>query len=1163
MKKYLFFAAAAIAALVSCNKEIATEEVLAPKQGYKEITLTAEVGTDTKASLDGKKVIWEKGEQVAVFTTASTSPETFSVKEVEGTTVTITGAVPASATSFIAAYPYKNAVSCTDGVVKMIVKDTQTVGESGVDGEALNSVAYFETVDAAPTFKNTLALVKFTVGSEGVKKIKIAADQKGALGGSVAVTVTNSEGALAEPAIAAAEKAAVVVENEAGFVVGKTYYAAVSPGEYTGFYVTSYVGGDIKLKSTDKAGTIARNATLDLGDVTTGSAVVDMITGITNAEELQFFLSNAPKYDADVTVKVLNDIDLTGVTLTGAKSFKGTLDGQGFSLKNWTGTEPLFATISGKLTNLVVDETCSFAPAGNIFGVFAAESEAELSKLVNKAPVTFSRDANCTAPVLLAGIVGASKGAVSDCENWGAVTMTVAGSVQATGVAGIAALQAAPVTGCINKGALSHTANYTGTKNAPYKGYSKAVPCMGGIVAYGYQGVVIKGCENAASVTFQHNTIDKIKSNMNRHFVAGIIGASYGLVEDCNNSGNITAIAINSVGNKAFSTYEYIIGVGGIAGGDYYTPDSENLSDIVNCTNSGNVDLQSNSTGSNSTCAGIFSWPGSEAPQTHATKGCVNTGKVSLSKRNVKARVGGIQAGTGNMENCKNTGDIEISRCSNAAQVGGLGGFHANIHYLRNCEVDCKITYTYSSYLSGVGGLVGNLGVLGAHSIEKYTMFEGCKVNFKYEATQATGADAEKTVAGIVIGTDKAASITATYGSPEAPMQLKGSIKLTANSEVVEVNKDNYTEIFAGNKAEVGSAHTLYVDFPDVLAFERVIGWYSSASALWTNSVTGVSITHPDGYGMARGIAMDDEYIYLPKASGYANVAAVSIADPTQQKALKMTGVSGGSTFATSFVRVLKNNDASVNGGKDVLLLCNLTETNSDANQLRLYAYKDGVDAAPTQIAGFCWDGANSVNDWRRYGDRFSVSGDWSGARVYFPSFNANKIVALDIANGARTAVVQMAAGAANSPDGIKDLTVYPGSTSLFLSNASIANLVAPTGGLAGGWNEYSLSGSSEKGKGTFGYNFFKLNGKSYIAYARLSGQKAWIEVIKDKGDLLSSLEAQEGLIKSPIHSADNLDAEFATGGVADCCVREIGGVVYVAALTRDGGMVLDKLVVK
>lgn len=34
-----------------------------------------------------------------------------------------------------------------------------------------------------------------------------------------------------------------------------------------------------------------------------------------------------------------------------------------------------------------------------------------------------------------------------------------------------------------------------------------------------------------------------------------------------------------------------------------------------------------------------------------------------------------------------------------------------------------------------------------------------------------------------------------------------------------------------------------------------------------------------------------------------------------------ITGVSGGSTFATSFVRVIKNSDAEVNGGKDILLL--------------------------------------------------------------------------------------------------------------------------------------------------------------------------------------------------------------------------------------------------
>ena len=166
----------------------------------------------------------------------------------------------------------------------------------------------------------------------------------------------------------------------------------------------------------------------------------------------------------------------------------------------------------------------------------------------------------------------------------------------------------------------------------------------------------------------------------------------------------------------------------------------------------------------------------------------------------------------------------------------------------------------------------------------------------------------------------------------------------------------------------------------------------------------------------------------------------------------------------------------------------------------------------------------------------------------------------LSIANGARTAVTQIAAGAGNSPEGIKDMTVYPGSEALFITNGSVANLVSATGGKVSGWNEYSLTESSTNGIGTWGYNFFTFKGQKYIAYARISGNKAWVEIIKDKGDLLTSLAAQEGIMKAPIHSADNLDAEHETGGLADCAVRVHDGFVYIAALTRDGGFILDKL---
>ncbi len=433
---------------------------------------------------------------------------------------------------------------------------------------------------------------------------------------------------------------------------------------------------------------------------------------------------------------------------------------------------------------------------------------------------------------------------------------------------------------------------------------------------------------------------------------------------------------------------------------------------------------------------------------------------------------------------------------------------------------------------------------------------QAVKLTFKVNAKRSldvTSPTEGVTVGEKVIGTETAKPYTISYDITIAEGVKKFNLVFT-NSDGNNIRLDDLQVAVAGGEAE------------KVLTLERVWGFYKEGTTPWydTSNITAVSIAHPDGYGMARGLAMDDEFIYLPKASGYANVAAVSIADKTVQKALNKSGVAGGSTFATSFVRMIKNTDASVNGGKDVLLLCNLTSTNSDANQLKLYAYKDGVDAAPTQIAAFCWDSAHNVNDWRRYGDRFFVEGDWSNAKVYFPSFNENKTVVLSIANGARTAVTQIDAGAANSPNGIKDLTVYPGDNKLFLTNNSIANLVAPTGGKSNGWDEYSLSASSSEAVGTWGYNFFEFNGKKYIAYARIIGEtKAQIEIVEDKGDLLTSLSAKEGLMVSPIHDATDLDKEVATGNLADCCVRVIGDEVYIAALTRDGGCVLDKLYMK
>lgn len=366
----------------------------------------------------------------------------------------------------------------------------------------------------------------------------------------------------------------------------------------------------------------------------------------------------------------------------------------------------------------------------------------------------------------------------------------------------------------------------------------------------------------------------------------------------------------------------------------------------------------------------------------------------------------------------------------------------------------------------------------------------------------------------------------------------------------------NTTTAEAAVVAKDGDVPTWRVLVP---ALEKVWEWKSTADALWTANVTAISITHPDGYGMARGLTMDDEYIYLPKSSAYAAIAAIKITDPTTQVKGNVSGVDAGELFKSSFVRMIKNTDPAVNGGKDVLLMSNLGAANG--GNIVIYAYNNGIEAAPIKLAQFAWDSANNVEDWRRYGDRFFVTGTWQDGKIYLPSYNENKIVALGVANGTRSSVEQYAAGT-NSPNGIKDLTVYPGGKKLFLSNISIANLVSATGNKsAQGWDEYVLDKASAKGVGTYGYNFFEFDGKKYMAYARATEQSAQIEVIEDQGtedNFVASIDAQAGLLSAAIQTEG-----FASGNTADCCVREIDGVVYIAALSRDGGLALYKLIKK
>ena len=110
--------------------------------------------------------------------------------------------------------------------------------------------------------------------------------------------------------------------------------------------------------------------------------------------------------------------------------------------------------------------------------------------------------------------------------------------------------------------------------------------------------------------------------------------------------------------------------------------------------------------------------------------------------------------------------------------------------------------------------------------------------------------------------------------------------------------------------------------------------------------------------------------------------------------------------------------------------------------------------------------------------------------------------------------------------------------------------------------NAYELAawGTDPELTQTYGYNFFEHNGKDYIAYVKVAGDRnsAALNVIEDingAADFKGTLEAQTGLFTAPVNGTGN-----AGHGIGDCATAVVDGVRYIAVMGQNIGISLYKL---
>lgn len=242
-----------------------------------------------------------------------------------------------------------------------------------------------------------------------------------------------------------------------------------------------------------------------------------------------------------------------------------------------------------------------------------------------------------------------------------------------------------------------------------------------------------------------------------------------------------------------------------------------------------------------------------------------------------------------------------------------------------------------------------------------------------------------------------------------------------------------------------------------------------------------------------RTSTTDGEWVYVAKANASEyGIVAISVSDPSVKKNVNVEGVDGG-LFKTSCVRTIYDPDSK----KYILLASSLTT--EAGHLLKIYAWKDGIDAAPTTLLS--WE----VGGYRRFGDFFTVTGTWKDGELWFRNNTDNTDHRCDLCarftvkNGALTAQWPDAFSLGyNGSKGMGSLYFYEkGKADVLLVTPDIGMFFDINNGPGG--KEWSDGSDYSVYAKRFGITPFEFNGKKYIAYLHMyNAARGWLTILND-----------------------------------------------------------------
>ena len=348
-----------------------------------------------------------------------------------------------------------------------------------------------------------------------------------------------------------------------------------------------------------------------------------------------------------------------------------------------------------------------------------------------------------------------------------------------------------------------------------------------------------------------------------------------------------------------------------------------------------------------------------------------------------------------------------------------------------------------------------------------------------------------------------------------------------------------------------------YLEIKPGLSVTREWGLYSTADASWSSVLDGFTA------GADRNVTLDDQYIYIAETNQTGHLWAISRTDPMNARLLPVGTVASEGIFYLCCPRIIANTDPAINGGKDVLVVSNMTEGDP-----KLYVYADGIDSDPSVISLQTWAS-------RRLGDTFTWWGSLQKGVLFFKDFNSAQGTVTFWMSGKTSGNMYLVGRIVAPP--------VTGAGAYFPFPDNVSRGVCSTRGGESAWLVSSSKDlSTLEGADTpsltelsgyyadTAFRFFELGGKRYVAYTRqvsssdgrlfvLEGEpgQAWDDILIQRNVVYQAAiqnDTEQGTLSeepSPMSSGNS--------GM-DLDVRLDGSDAYIAVLKQNVGLSLFRL---